>query len=55
MKRFFNWLLYAEWYKGGDAGDGMLMSLFSGCFFIVLALAGFISIISIIIYLITLP
>ena len=46
MKRMFNkigegvrWLVFAEWYKGGDMGDGILVSLLSGCMFVCIAIA----------------
>lgn len=45
MKKIFDkiseglsWLIFAKWYKGGDMGDGILVSLLSGCLFICIAI-----------------
>jgi hypothetical protein len=34
IKEWINWLVFAGWYKGGDMGDGILVSLISGAVFI---------------------
>ena len=46
IKDTFNWLVFAQWYKGSDMGDGILVSLLSGCLFICLGIAAVIYIIS---------
>ena len=45
MKKIFNkisdglsWLIFAKWYRGGDIGDGIAVSLLSGCLFICIAI-----------------
>ena len=42
IKEFFDWLVYAGWYKGGDMGDGIVVSLLSGCLFLFLIPLGII-------------
>ena len=46
MKKIFDkiseglsWLIFAKWYKGGDMGDGILVSLLSGMIFICAGIA----------------
>ena len=34
IKEAIEWLVFAQWYKGGDMGDGILVSMISGVIFI---------------------
>jgi len=34
IKEGIEWLVFAQWYKGGDMGDGILVSMISGVIFI---------------------
>jgi len=39
IREGFSWLVFAQWYKGGDMGDGIVVSLLSGCLFICIGIA----------------
>ena len=34
IQEALNWIILAGWYKGGDMGDGILVSILSALFFI---------------------